>query len=580
MTDTKKAVQIMSDGDANALVKTWMQSCYRDNTLKKYCINTRDARRQGHSYYPGNCSHINRNLAKDLKNLNNKHKNYNYDSKLLFDFEGEYAQGAAFFLLDQNYHLIKVTDASKLIINVLDPFLSHNLFKNSFINYVSGVELDGAIVNALPYVLTVYGTGNGHLWFSLSRIRKLDIELGKTIKTSKLLITKDCLKLLGINYMFLQTGIVKAFGVHNNEPDFKNGLHLCCDDALDFVHLKNSRSVNLISHFKGLEMLDYVYRSTALFYARDLPLACGLRSYGNNQYADYNGIKVAKAITYTYLLKNKNLHNFEDLVINKWKKLEYLHNQIDFTELSVPELGQLSALPTKLTVDESVRVAKWYIENRNNNQLLNEPGSWGDIYCYYLKAKYNAPAFNKDYSKHQYHFNGFFSNTEVYFLLRYYKKISGRNLEVHAKSLPSFLRFLRSFNLKMYSLGNSDSYLERFQLSSHWNKLYEFCAGRYYADIWDSMCKIDYYNDMVYECLAGYNAAGIKRDCDKQMYVDVFYNNCHYTVLVKYDAIKNCYLVDDIFEVADLPISKQVKMTMRKLFHHGEKLSQGRKMRD
>ena len=580
MADTKKAVQIMSDSDADALVRTWMQSCYRDKTLKKYCINTSDARHQGHSYYPGNCSHINRNLAKDLKNLNNKYKSYNYDSELLFDFEGEYAQGAAFFLLDQNYHLIKVTDASKLIINVLDPFLSHNLFKNSFINCVSGVELDGAIVNALPYVLTVYGTGNGHLWFSLSRIKKLDIEPGKTIKTSKLLITKDCLKLLGINYMFLQTGIVKAFGVYNNEPDFKNGLHLCCDDALDFVHLKNSRSVNLISHFKGLEMLDYVYRSTALFYACDLPLARGSRSYGNNQYGDYNGIKVARAITYTYLLKNKNLHNFEDLMINKWKKLEYLRNQVDFTKLSVPELGQLSALPTKLTIDESVRVAKWYTENRNNNQLLNEPGSWGDIYCYYLKAKYKVPVFNKNYSKHYYHFNGFFSNTEVYFLLRYYKKIAGRNLEVHAKSLPSFLRFLRSFNLKMCSLGNSDNYVEQFQLSSHWNKLYEFCAGRYYADIWDSMCKIDYYNDMVYECTASYSAHGIKRDCGKQMYVDVFYNNCHYVVLVKYDAIRNCYLVDDISQVADLPIDKRVKTVMRKLFHHGEKLSQGCEMVD
>lgn len=573
MVDTKKAAQIMSDGDANTLVRSWMQSCYRDKTLKKYCINTGDAKYQGNSYYPGNCSHLNRNLAKDLKNLNSKHKNYNYDSKLLFDFEGQYAQGAAFFLLDQNYHLIKVTDASKLIINVLDPLLSHNPFKNSFINYLSGVELDGAMVNALPYVLTVYGTGNGHLWFSLSRITKLDIELGKTIKMSKLIIKKDCLKLLGIHYMFLQTGIVEAFGVHNNEPDFKNGLHLYCDDALDFVHLKNSRSVNLISHFKGLEMLDYVYRGTALFYARDLPLAQGLRDYGNNQYDVYNGIKVAKAITYTYLLKNKDLHNFEDLMVNKWKKLEYLRNQVDFTKLSVPELGQLSALPTKLTIDESVRVAKWYIENRDNNQLLNKPGSWGDIYCYYLKAKYKVPVFNKAYSKGNYHFNGFFSDTEVYFLLRYYKKMAGHNLEVNAKSLPSFLRFLRSFNLKMYGLGNSDDYVKQFHLSSHWNKLYEFCAGRYYVDIWDSMCKVDYYNDMVYECLASYSARGVKRECDKWMYVDVFYNNCHYVVLVEYDAIKNCYLVDDIFEAADLLISKQVKTAMRKLFHHGETLS-------
>ena len=59
------------------------------------------------------------------------------------------------------------------------------------------------------------------------------------------------------------------------------------------------------------------------------------------------------------------------------------------------ELGQIQALPTKLTNDETNRVLTWYLKNRDNLEKTNGITLYFDIYFAYLKDRFNNPDFTR-----------------------------------------------------------------------------------------------------------------------------------------------------------------------------------------
>lgn len=570
-TRTRK---IMSEDDAKQLSYNWMMACFKDKSLKKYCLNTGDYRYIGRQAYAGNCRHLNDNLKRELARQN-KTKNFNYSSRFGFDFVGVYPRGAAFYLVGQGCKLLSAVDGSKVIIKTLEGLLNLDLLKitqNKLPDFATNIKLDRSIINDLPDVLAVYQTGNGHLEFVLSEITSLAVRGLGTASASRLEVTGDDLTTLGVHYLYTDTGIVKAYTVHNGYVDYTDGRHLISNCPIDFIEVEDKKDVNIIGRLNNLDWLDFAYRDYCNMDDCELGQNISEDMY-NSQYEDFGGNRVAVVPAYDTIMQNYSVHNLEDLACNIWKRLKYLRGQIDFSQLHIMELGQLSALITKLTKSEAIRVAKWYVDNRTNHRVLSGVETYGQIYVDYLKAKYGVPLTIKKYKDYNWHYPGLFTLSEIYLLLKHYKRVMGYNLDTSQYTNTwSFVKFMREFNMRIYGQNTDDQFKLSFLNSDHWRKLYEFCAGRNYVNLLDSEIKIAYFDDMIMECTLSPSPEYYAKYANKLALVDVYYNYDHYLVELKYDSVNNYYIVNSI-DQAGPSVSKSTEKVIKCLFRHKQVLN-------
>lgn len=569
-----KTRKIISEADAKRLSYDWMMTCFKDKILKKYCLNTGDYRYIGSQAYAGNCRHLNDNLKRELARQN-KTKNFNYSSRFGFDFVGIYPRGAAFYLLGRGLKLLSAVDGSKVIIKTLKGLLNLDLLKvtqNKLPDFVTNIRLNRNIINDLPDVLAVYQTGNGHLEFVLSEITSLTARGLGTAGVSRLEVTGDDLATLGVHYLYTDTGIVKAYTVRNSDVDYTDGRHLISNCPIDFIEAEDKKDVNIIGRLNNLNWLDFAYRDYCNVADCELGQSV-VEDMNDNSYEDFGGNRVAVAPTYSTIMQNYNARDLEDLACNIWKRLKYLRGEIDFSQLHIMELGQLSALITKLTKSEAIRVAKWYVDNRANYKVLSGVNTYGQIYVDYLKAKYGVPLTIKEYKDYNWHYFGLFTVSEIYLLLKYYKRVMGYNLDTSQYTNTwSFIKFMREFNMRIYSQNTDDQFKLSFLNSDHWRKLYEFCAGRNYINLLDSQAKIAYFDDMIMECALDPSPDYYAKYANKLALVDVYYNYDHHLVELKYDSVNNCYIVNSI-DQAGPSVSKSTEKVIKNLFHHKQALS-------
>lgn len=564
----------MSEGDAKQLSHDWMMTCFKDKILKKYCLNTGDYRYIGSQTYAENCRHLNDNLRRELARQN-KIKNFNYSSRFSFDFVGIYPRGAAFYLVGQGRKLLSAVDGSKVIIKTLKGLLNLDLLKvtqNKLFDFVTNIRLNRNIINDLPDVLAVYQTGNGHLEFVLSEITSLTVRGLGTVGVSRLEVTGDDLATIGVHYLYTDTGIVKSYAVHNGNVDYTDGRHLISNCPIDFIEVDDKKDVNIIGRLNNLNWLDFAYRDYCNMSDCELGQSV-VEDMNNSSYEDFGGNRVAVAPTYSTIMQNYNARDLEDLACNIWKRLKYLRGEIDFSQLHIMELGQLSALITKLTKSEAICVAKWYVDNRANHKVLSGVNTYGQIYVDYLKAKYGVPLTIKEYKDYNWHYSGLFTVSEVDLLLKYYKRVTGYNLDTSQYTNTwSFIKFMRESNMRIYSQNTDDQFKLSFLNSDHWRKLYEFCAGRNYINLLDSQAKIAYFDDMIMECTLDPSPDYYAKRANKLALVDVYYNYDHHLVELKYDSVNNCYIVNFI-DQAGPSVSKSTEKVIKNLFHHRQALS-------
>lgn len=566
----------MSDFDAKQLSYTWMMTCFKDKILKKYCLNTGDYRYIGKQVYAGNCRHLNDNLKRELARQN-KAKNFNYSSRFCFDFEGigTYPRGAAFYLVGRGRKLLSAVDGSKVIIKTLKSLLNLDLLKstqNKLPDFVTNIKLSRDIINNLPDVLAVYQTGNGHLEFILSEIASLTVRGLGTVGASRLVVTGDDLATIGVHYLYTDTGIVKSYAVYNGNVDYTDGRHLISNDPIDFIEAEDKSDVNIIGRLNNLEWLDFAYRDYCSMADCELGQSVA-EDMCASSYEDFGGNRVAVAPAYSIIMQNYNAHDLEDLACNIWKRLKYLRGEIDFSQLHIMELGQLSALITKLTKSEAIRTAKWYVDNRTNHKVLGGVNTYGQIYVDYLKAKYGVPLTIKEYKDNNWHYPGLFTVSEIYLLLKHYKRAMGYNLDTSQyTSVWPFIKFMREFNMRIYSQNTDDQFKQSFLNHTYWRKLYEFCAGRNYINLLDSRAKIAYFDDLITECALSPSPDYYAKYANKLALIDVYYKYDHYLVEIKYNSVNNYYIVSSINRIGPA-VSKSAEKVIKNLFYHKQALN-------
>lgn len=300
------------------------------------------------------------------------------------------------------------------------------------------------------------------LLFRLYTITKLNLNF-----TGGISICEKDLQCIDAHFVFLNNGSVKnPVTGRLGDIAFNGALpEMRINQPLDFIKSKD----NLIGKIDSLKpiqnyWLDYsnaIQNDPANF--KDF-INVKYQRHQNHLFERILGVHANSLIRYHDIFSNFKLTRNE-FYQKHWTRLKKIAQNFDLSKFNMLELGQIQALPTKLTNEETNRVLTWYLKNRDNLDKTNGITLYFDIYFAYLKDKFNNPEFTS-------------SNLISYMWFK--RKLTRKKIQIDYTSYQKFLQEIQHMGkllLKRHPEYNTPPDSVPMGSSKPFMYLYDFIRG-------------------------------------------------------------------------------------------------------